>query len=87
MIDKVAQDFCYINTKANRRKLTEAVFFVPRNRTDLLPYYARLIATLKPGMPDIAAEVVRCKWRKPSVTWGRSAGVDLYFFLVGRSTA
>ena len=31
---------------------------VPKNRTDLLPHYSRLIATLNKYMPDIGTEVV-----------------------------
>ena len=31
---------------------------VPKNRTDLLPHYSRLIATLSKYMPDIGTEVV-----------------------------
>jgi regulator of nonsense transcripts 2 len=31
---------------------------VPKNRTDLLPHYARLVATLNPYMPDIGTELV-----------------------------
>ena len=31
---------------------------VPKNRIDLLPHYARLVATLNPYMPDIAAELI-----------------------------
>ena len=30
----------------------------PKNRTDLLPHYSRLIATLNKYMPDIGSEVV-----------------------------
>lgn len=31
---------------------------VPKNRTDLLPHYARLIATLNLYMPDVGAGVI-----------------------------
>lgn len=31
---------------------------MPKNRTDLLPHYARLIATLNPYMPDVGAGVI-----------------------------
>lgn len=31
---------------------------VPKNRTDLLPHYARLIATLNMYMPDIGEGVI-----------------------------
>lgn len=31
---------------------------VPKNRTDLLPHYSRLVATLSKYMPDIGSELV-----------------------------
>lgn len=31
---------------------------MPKNRTDLLPHYARLIATLNMYMPDVGAGVI-----------------------------
>lgn len=58
MIDKLAEDFCFNNNKHNRNLLGDALFYIPRNRVDLLPYYARLVATLKPGMRDIADHLV-----------------------------
>lgn len=56
-IDEIAVEFCYLNTKASRRKLARALLAVPRQRVDLLPYYARLIAILKPYMPDLSSLV------------------------------
>jgi len=57
---------------------------VSKNRTDLLPHYSRLIATLNKYMPDIGAEVIAfvscsevvygniyasvCSWTKNSAT-------------------
>ncbi|XP_042191216.1 regulator of nonsense transcripts 2 isoform X2 [Callorhinchus milii] len=58
LIDKAAMDFCMnMNTKANRRKLVRALFTVPRQRLDLLPFYARLVATLHPCMSDLAEDL------------------------------
>ncbi|KAJ6666400.1 hypothetical protein lerEdw1_000673 [Lerista edwardsae] len=58
LIDKAAMDFCMnMNTKANRRKLVRALFIVPRQRLDLLPFYARLVATLHPCMSDVAEDL------------------------------
>ncbi|XP_055009953.1 regulator of nonsense transcripts 2 isoform X3 [Boleophthalmus pectinirostris] len=58
LIDKAAMDFCMnMNTKANRRKLVRALFTVPRQRLDLLPFYARLVATLHPCMSDVAEDL------------------------------
>ena len=58
MIDKAANDFALnLNTKANRRKLTRALFSVHRTRYDLLPFYSRLVAILNPLMPDVALDL------------------------------
>ncbi|KAI9328498.1 armadillo-type protein [Obelidium mucronatum] len=53
-IDKLAVEFCYINTKGTRKRLIKTLFAVPRQRLDILPYYSRLIATLNPFIPEIA---------------------------------
>jgi regulator of nonsense transcripts 2 len=58
MIDTAAAEFCMNhNTKVNRRRLVKALFTVHRTRTDLLPFYARLVATLHPCMPDVASQL------------------------------
>ena len=58
LIDQAAVEFCMsLNTKSNRKKLVRALFNVPRTRLDLLPFYARLVATLHPCMPDVATEL------------------------------
>lgn len=49
LIDRAAIDFVTnLNTKQNRKKLVKALFTVHRNRLDLLPFYARLVAVLQP---------------------------------------
>lgn len=49
LIDRAAIDFVTnLNTKPNRKKLVKALFNVHRNRLDLLPFYARLVAVLQP---------------------------------------
>ncbi|XP_054718821.1 regulator of nonsense transcripts 2-like isoform X2 [Uloborus diversus] len=59
MIDQAAVDFCMnLNTRPNRKKLVRALFLVPRTRLDLLPFYARFVATLNPCMPDVATDLV-----------------------------
>jgi regulator of nonsense transcripts 2 len=46
-------EFCYLNSKVNRKKLVRALFSVPRTSLELLPYYSRLVATLSPFMKDL----------------------------------
>ncbi|KAL1964419.1 hypothetical protein VTN77DRAFT_6977 [Rasamsonia byssochlamydoides] len=52
-VDQLALDFCFLNSKASRNRLIKALQDVPKGRTDLLPLYARLVATLGQYMPDI----------------------------------
>jgi len=56
-VDTIAEKFCYHNSKANRRRLVSALFGVHRSQLELLPYYARLTATLSACMEDVGSEV------------------------------
>lgn len=58
MIDQAAMDFCFLNSKASRNRLIKAVQEVPKGRSDLLPTYSRLVATLGKYMPDISQGLV-----------------------------
>eukprot|EP01125_Pyxidicula_operculata_P019478 TRINITY_DN7077_c0_g3_i5.p1 TRINITY_DN7077_c0_g3~~TRINITY_DN7077_c0_g3_i5.p1 ORF type:complete len:1281 (+),score=421.17 TRINITY_DN7077_c0_g3_i5:575-3844(+) len=58
-IDSAAVDFCYFNNKGNRKKLVNFLFGVPRTKLEILPYYARLIATLNLHMKDIGPLLVQ----------------------------
>ncbi|XP_072958211.1 regulator of nonsense transcripts UPF2 isoform X1 [Typha angustifolia] len=53
LIDQLTVEFCYLNTKANRKKLVRALFNVPRTSLELLPYYSRMVATLSTCMKDV----------------------------------
>ncbi|KAL2127794.1 hypothetical protein VTI74DRAFT_10162 [Chaetomium olivicolor] len=57
-IDQTAIDFCYLNSKASRNRLIKALTDVPRGRGDLLPCWARLVATLGQYMSDIPKGLV-----------------------------
>ncbi|KAI0890310.1 ARM repeat-containing protein [Annulohypoxylon maeteangense] len=57
-VDQAAIDFCYLNSKASRNRLIKALTEVPKGRTDLLPFWSRLVATLGRYMPDIPKSVV-----------------------------
>ncbi|KDB23868.1 hypothetical protein H109_04250 [Trichophyton interdigitale MR816] len=52
-VDQLALDFCFLNSKASRNRLVKAVQEVPKGRSDLLPLYARLVATLGQYLPDV----------------------------------
>ncbi|KAK3988568.1 regulator of nonsense transcripts 2 [Cladorrhinum sp. PSN332] len=57
-IDQTAIDFCFLNSKASRNRLIKALTDVPKGRGDLLPNWARLVATLGQYMPDIPKGLV-----------------------------
>ena len=57
-IDQTAIDFCYLNSKASRNRLVKALTDVPKGRGDLLPCWARLVATLGQYMSDIPKGLV-----------------------------
>lgn len=57
-VDQIALDFCFLNSKASRNRLVKAIQEVPKGRTDLLPVYARLAATLGQYMPDVLQGLV-----------------------------
>lgn len=49
LIDQAAVDFVtHLNNKASRNKLLMKLYSIPRTRIDLLPFYARLVASLQP---------------------------------------
>ncbi|RMZ84489.1 hypothetical protein DV736_g6601, partial [Chaetothyriales sp. CBS 134916] len=58
MVDQVALDFCFLNSKASRNRLIKSIQEIPKGRTDLLPLYARLAATLGQYMPDVLQGLV-----------------------------
>lgn len=58
MIDNAAIDFIrFFNTKFGRRKLVKTLFNVQRTRLDLLPFFARLTATIYPFVPRVGNEL------------------------------
>jgi regulator of nonsense transcripts 2 len=58
LIDQAAIDFCFLNSKASRNRLIKAVQEIPKGRSDLLPSYSRLVATLGRYMPDVTKGLV-----------------------------
>ncbi|PKA55497.1 Regulator of nonsense transcripts UPF2 [Apostasia shenzhenica] len=58
LIDQLTVEFCYMNSKANRKKLVRALFNAPRTSLELLPYYSRMVATLSTCMKDVPAILV-----------------------------
>lgn len=58
LIDQLTVEFCYLNSKANRKKLVRTFFNVPRTSLELLPYYSRMVATLSTCMKDVPSILV-----------------------------
>ncbi|CAJ2512190.1 Uu.00g052050.m01.CDS01 [Anthostomella pinea] len=58
VVDQAAIDFCFLNSKASRNRLIKGLTEVPKGRTDLLPFWSRLVATLGRYMPDVPKGVV-----------------------------
>nr|XP_018259411.1 uncharacterized protein I303_08339 [Kwoniella dejecticola CBS 10117]OBR81569.1 hypothetical protein I303_08339 [Kwoniella dejecticola CBS 10117] len=59
VVDKLAVEFAFLNSKAARKRLIKFIGEVPKQRTDLLPHYARFVATLDRHMPDIGTGVLQ----------------------------
>lgn len=58
MIDSSAIDFIrFFNTKVGRKKLVRTLYNVHRTRLDLLPFFARLTATIYPYVPSVGNEL------------------------------
>lgn len=58
MVDDMALQFCFLNSKASRNRLVKALQDIPKGRSDLLPLYSRLIATLGQYMPDVVQGLI-----------------------------
>lgn len=57
-VDQLALEFCFLNSKASRNRLVKAVQEVPKGRSDLLPLYSRLVATLGQYLPDVTQGLI-----------------------------
>ena len=52
-------DFCFLNSKANRRKLIRTIFQAPRRQLEVLPYWSRMVATLSLCLRDVAPPLLQ----------------------------
>ncbi|KAF8021916.1 hypothetical protein BT93_G2146 [Corymbia citriodora subsp. variegata] len=59
LIDQLTVEFCYVNSKSNRKRLVRALFNVPRTSLELLPYYSRMVATLSTCMKDVSTMLLQ----------------------------
>uniref|UniRef100_A0A1I8BB39 LisH domain-containing protein ARMC9 n=1 Tax=Meloidogyne hapla TaxID=6305 RepID=A0A1I8BB39_MELHA len=60
LIDSIAIDFLknYSRIKSNRKRLVQHLQQPPEGRLDLLPFYARFMATIKAAYPEITTQVL-----------------------------
>lgn len=81
-VDALAEKFCvnHSRSKTARKRLTKALFQVPRARLDLLPHYSRIAAIMDRIYPDISAPLAteleqqfhgQAKFKKQSNPEGR----------------
>jgi len=57
-VDQFAIDFCFLNSKASRNRLIKSIEEIPKGRTDLLPLYARLVATFGRYLTDVPQAMI-----------------------------
>ena len=62
--DEFSVSFCYATTKNARKKVTEALFRVPRTRYELIPNYARIVASLSRIYPNMGVVVVESLFKE-----------------------
>uniref|UniRef100_A0A914Z850 MIF4G domain-containing protein n=1 Tax=Panagrolaimus superbus TaxID=310955 RepID=A0A914Z850_9BILA len=59
LIDRAASHFVsLLNKKGNRKKLVQHFLNSPRDRLDLLPFYGRFLATIKPVVPEVTNQTL-----------------------------
>lgn len=58
MADEIATDFCYMNSKATRKRLTRALCDIPKGHLPLIPFYSRIAANLNQVFPDVVTGIV-----------------------------
>jgi hypothetical protein len=73
LCDEMAVNFCYSNSKGARKRLVRALLEVPRGNLQLLPYYARVAATISQAYPEVGAG--GCMWFEGL---GQSTGVHAF---------
>eukprot|EP00601_Ochromonadales_sp_CCMP2298_P029516 CAMPEP_0173333230 /NCGR_PEP_ID=MMETSP1144-20121109/4763_1 /TAXON_ID=483371 /ORGANISM="non described non described, Strain CCMP2298" /LENGTH=1288 /DNA_ID=CAMNT_0014278143 /DNA_START=84 /DNA_END=3950 /DNA_ORIENTATION=+ len=56
--DEFCASFCYLATKNARKKLVQALVRIPRQRLELAPNYARIVASLSRLYPEIGPAVM-----------------------------
>ncbi|KAL3151997.1 hypothetical protein ABBQ32_001118 [Trebouxia sp. C0010 RCD-2024] len=61
LCDELSVNFCYLNSKAARKRLTRILCETHRSNLQLLPFYARIAAILSQVFPDVGAAVLKAQ--------------------------
>jgi regulator of nonsense transcripts 2 len=59
IIDQIAVDFAWINSKGARKRLSRFLLLHSKSRADLIPFFGRLIACFNPYIPEIGQTVIK----------------------------
>jgi regulator of nonsense transcripts 2 len=59
VIDQIAVDFAWINSKGARKRLSRFILLHSKSRADLIPFFGRLIACFNPYIPEISQTVIK----------------------------
>lgn len=59
LCDELSVNFCYLNSKAARKRLVRVLCETHRSNLQLLPFYARVAAILSQVFPDVGAAVLK----------------------------
>lgn len=74
-------EFCYLNSKSNRKRLVRALFNVPRTSLELLPYYSRMVATLSTCMKDVSSMLLQMLEEEFNFLINKKVFGSVYIFL------
>ena len=58
-INSIAEQYCYMNTKPNRQKLIDRLYYVHWTNMDMVCNYSRLVAVLYPYIPEIGKSLIQ----------------------------
>ena len=61
LCDDLSVNFCYLNSKAARKRLVRVLCETHRSNLQLLPFYARIAAILSQVFSDVGAAVVKAQ--------------------------
>lgn len=61
LCDELAVNFCYLNSKAARKRLVRVLCETTRTNLQLLPFFCRVAAILSQVFPDVGSAVLKAQ--------------------------